>query len=117
MNATTEVATSLATGIAAITLTTLGVEPQSLLYAMMGGFVGLLAAPQLGRWKSIVIFVSVMCLCAAVGTWVAQSYSYPHVARNAIAGVLAAVFHPAFAVVVQKLPDIFDGFMKKAGLK
>ncbi len=117
LDPTTEAVTSVAAGIAAITLAALGVEPQALVYAAMGGFAGMAVAPNLGRWKAVLTFGCVMCLCAAFGTWCAQHYGGNLVARNLVAGGSAAVFHPLFSVIVQQLPDAWAGLLRKFGLK
>lgn len=117
LDPTTEAVMSVAAGVAAVTLAVLGVEPQALVYAAMGGFAGMAVAQNLGRWKAVITFACVMCLCAAFGTWCAQHYGGGMVARNIVAGASAAVFHPLFSVVVQRIPDAFDGFLRKIGLK
>ncbi len=117
LDPTAELVTSVAAGVTAVTLAALGVEPQALMYAAMGGFAGMAVAPNLGRIKALATFFCVMCLCAAFGTWVAQHWQASLVARNIVAGASAAVFHPLFSLAVQRLPEMFDGVLKRVGLK
>lgn len=114
---TTEAVSSIAAGVVAVTLAALGVHPQALVYAALGGFIGMAFAPNLGRWKAVITFGSVMCLCAAFGTWCAAHYQGSDVLRNIVAGGSALVFHPLFSIVVQRLPEAADGFLRKIGLK
>jgi hypothetical protein len=104
--------------VTALTMQTLGVDPQSLVYGAIGAGVGTTAAPELGRVRSVLVFVCVVCLCALMGTVAAQMYwgSSP-LWRNLIAGGTAAVFHPLFAAIVVRIPEIFDGALRKFGLK
>ena len=117
LDPTTELVTSVAAGVTAVTLAALGVEPQALMYAAMGGFAGMAVAPNLGRSKALATFFCVMCLCAAFGTWVAQHWQATLAARNIVAGASAAVFHPLFSLAVQRLPEMFDGALRRLGLK
>lgn len=114
---TSTIATAVATGVTTFVVATLGVEPQALFAAGMGAGAGMAIAPGLGRWKAAVTFLCTIGLCAVVGTWMAQAYGGGSIARNAAAAVLAAVFHPLFSVAIQRIPEIFDGLMKKVGLK
>ncbi len=117
MSHTAEFAAAIATGVTTFTIATLGVEPQALVVAAMGAGAGMAIAPGLGRWRAAITFVSVICLCAVVGTALASAYGGGNIARNATSGLLAAVFHPLFSVAVQRLPELFDGAMRKIGLK
>jgi len=114
---TSVIAGSLAYGVTAITVSALGVEPQSLVYATMGAGVGTIAAPALGRIRAIAIFACVVCLCALGGTVLAQEYFADRVlARNLASGGLAAFFHPLFAIALTKLADVVTWCLKRIGV-
>jgi hypothetical protein len=107
-----------ATGITALTLQTLGVEPQALVYGAVGAGIGTTAAPALGRVRAVMMFVCVVCLCAVAGTVIAGLYwGNSNIWRNLIAGCLAAIFHPLFSAIVVKIPEALDGILRKVGLK
>lgn len=117
MSHTAEFAAAIATGVTTFTIATLGVEPQALVVAAMGAGAGMAIAPGLGRWRAAITFISVISLCAVVGTAIASAYGGGNIARNATSGILAALFHPIVSVIVQRIPEAVDGFMRKLGLK
>jgi len=104
--------------VTAVTMQTLGVDPQALVFGAIGAGVGTTAAPELGRVRSTMMFVCVVCLCALAGTMAAQQYwGNSPLWRNLIAAGTAAVFHPLFAAIVVRIPEMFDGVLRKFGLK
>ena len=115
---TTVAAASVVTAVATVTAATLGVDPQSLVYGAIGAGIGSTAAPSVGKIRSVLLFLCVVCLCAVTGTALAQLYwgSSP-LWRNLIAGGFAAIFHPLFSAVIVKIPEALDGILRKVGLK
>lgn len=114
-----DITTGAAVGtLAAATLSLLGVEPQSLVYAAMGAGIGTTWAPEMPRIRGVVVFVCVICLSALGGTVAALAWSNgAAVWRNLFSGSLAMVFHPLIAGFVTKIPDLWDGLLKLARLK
>jgi len=111
--------------LTAVTLALFGVEPQSIIYATMGAGVGTVFAPSVvngspwrGRLKAVAIFVVVAVICAAIGPLAAQVYFGKHETwRNVIAAFSAVIFLPAVSMFIAKLPELWDGAMRKFGLK
>lgn len=104
---TAAAATAASAGIGALVLTTLGVEPQALLWGGIGASIGITVAPQTGRVRSVLTFGAVVMLSAVFGTYLAHVYgSGSSVARNACAAALGAMFHPLFSAAVAGLPNL-----------
>lgn len=115
---TSSVAAAAASGVAALTIALLGVEPQALFYGGVGAALGLTFAPEASKLRAALTFIAVVLTCAALGTWgSAQWFSGTAPARNGLALALGMVFHPMFTNIVGKIPEIIDGVMRKAGLK
>ena len=115
---TTTAAAAVLTGISALTMAALGVEPQTLVYGTIGAGVGTTFAPEMGKVKAIFMFFAVVCLCALAGTVAAQTwFSDGKLARNLIAAFVAMVFHPLISILVSRLQDVVDSLLRKAGLK
>lgn len=108
---TADATAATAAGVASVTVSMLGVEPQLLVYAACGAFVGLSSAPQTGRWRAIGTFLAVVLLSAAFGHGAADWLELQSAgAARALAGVFGLVFHPLAAVVIKTLPDLVSLF-------
>lgn len=103
--------------MAALFVAFVGVEPQALIWGIVGAVIGLTFAPPTGRVRAAMVFGAVAFASAALGTWASEYWhGGSHVARNAWAMVIATVFHPLFAAVVQAVPAAVTAFVnRKAG--
>jgi hypothetical protein len=111
-------AVGVGTGIGAMVLATLGVEPHSLLYGAVGATVGVGMAAQMGRVKSVFVFLAVVMLSASFGTAIA-AHAWPEssVARNAMSGALGLFFHPLLAGIVSGIPQLVTAVIGRIGNK
>lgn len=104
--------------LTAATLSILGVEPQSLVYAAMGAGIGTTWAPEMPRIRAAVVFTCVICLSALAGTVAAVLWtSGSGLFRNLFAGVIAVVFHPLISSGIAKMPEAWDGLLRLVRLK
>lgn len=94
-------------GVGAFTAAYFGVEPQALVWALVGAVFGLSFAPPAGRVRALLVFVAVVLACALLGTWAAHTwFGDAPMARNGCAMAAAALFHPALATIVQAVPAV-----------
>lgn len=115
---TSSVVAAASAGGGALIVAMLGVEPQALLWASVGAFIGLPIAAQTGRLRAAAVYVAVVLSCALLGTLIAvQVANGAVVARNSAALVLAMGFHPILSAAVGAIPALVDGMLRKAGLK
>lgn len=109
------------TGISAagaLIFASLGIEPQVLVWALIGASIGLVVTEQKGWVKAVLMFVAVSLACSMLGTFIADEWwKGSHIARNSFALCLAMGFHPLFSAVVTNIPAAISGALKKAGLK
>ena len=113
---TTEAVSSVAAAAVGLTTAILGLEPQVLLFAAMGGFVGMAIPAKLGLPKAVIAFLCVMCLAGAAGTWFAQAMQSTPAARNLVAAGVAFAFQPLTAILVQRLSSVVDAALKRMGV-
>lgn len=108
---TADAASAAAAGVASVTVSMLGVEPQLLVYAACGAFVGLMYAPPAGRWRAIGVFCAVVLLAAAFGHAAAEYWAMTGAgAPRAMAGVVGLVFHPLLGAAVRAIPAVLEMF-------
>lgn len=116
----TEPSNALMLGITAAVFAVLGVEPQALVWSMVGAIFGAPLAPPAGRLRQVAVFVAVVLACALLGHWAADSWHDGSVrARNAWCLISAAVFHPASSAFVSSVPGavraLIHAFTARAG--
>lgn len=111
-------AAAATSGLVALSVSLLGVEPQALLYGAVGAVLGLSFAPEAPKLRAALTFTLVVLAGAALGTWAAVEWFTGLVAaRNGMALALAAAFHPLLSSIVGKLPEIIDGVLRLARIK
>jgi hypothetical protein len=104
---TAAAATAASAGIGALILTTLGVEPQTLLWAGIGASVGVTAAPQASRARAVFTFAAVVLLSALFGTYIAHEHlAGSALARNFCSAVIGGLFHPLFSAAIAGVPSL-----------
>lgn len=90
-------------------LTSLGLEPAPLFWALVGASMGITFAPAATRLRASVVFVGVVLCSSLIGAWLAQRYMGGEpLSRNAFACVLAMFFHPLVSLALTKLPALWD---------
>jgi len=113
---TAAAATAASAGIGALVLTTLGVEPQALLWGGIGASIGVTVAPQAGRVRAVLTFAAVVLLSALFGTYLAHEHlAGSTVARNACSAALGCLFHPLFSAAVAGLPTLVAKITDRIG--
>lgn len=98
---------TIGAGAGALMLAMIGVEPQAVVWALVGAVFGSPLAPAAGRYRTVAVFVATVLACALFGTWASEYWHGGGVrARNGWAMGLAVVFHPLITVVVQSVPAV-----------
>lgn len=110
---TTSAAMSIAAGITAVFVALLGIEPQSLIWGIVGAILGLPFAAPSSRWRAICVFIAVSLSCALLGTWASARYFDGSMyARNGCTLMLGVIFHPLFAAIVATVPAVIQAFVR-----
>lgn len=113
---TAAAATAAGAGVGALILSTLGVEPQALLWAAVGASIGVTLAPASGRVRSMLTFMAVVLLSSLAGTYVAHEHlAGSVVARNAVSAGVAMLFHPLFTAAVSGVPAVVASLAARLG--
>lgn len=101
----------------ALLVAALGVEPQAIVWALIGATIGLsFAAPSTFR-RAALVYVCVVLACALLGTWGAASlFDGAAIARNAIALVVALLFHPILSAAVTQVAGALAAARRRVGL-
>lgn len=108
-----------AAGISAVIVALIGVEPQTLFWALVGCGLCSPATPKSGLGRGVLTFVMAMLASALLGTFLAAIYFAANLqlATKVCSLVLGLVFHPLMAAVVTSIPSIWDGILKRIGIK
>lgn len=102
---------TLGAGAVAAALTSVGLEPQPLFWALVGAAIGVSMAPKTGPWRAAILFGAVVLGCSLLGSLAAQTWgSGSQIQRNGAACVLAIVFHPLLTAFVGFIPDLLRRF-------
>lgn len=108
----------MAAGGAAL-LATLGIEPQPLMWALIGATLGLTAAPQSSRARACCVFVCAVLASALLGTWIATAMADAATRKLATSGaslVMAALFQPIFTSASAAVPHAMKAVLRRIGL-
>lgn len=104
---------AVAAGTGALFVALIGIEPQGLVWSLVGAVFGLSFAPKVGRWRAALVFIAVAFAAALLGTWAADFlHSGARTARNGWSMVIAAAFHPALAAFVQAVPAALQALLR-----
>lgn len=104
---------AVAAGITAVFVALIGIEPQGVVWSLVGAVFGLSFAPQVGRWRAALLFLAVAFAAALLGTWAADYWhAGSRIARNGWAMALAAAFHPLLAAFVQAVPAALQALVR-----
>lgn len=118
-------ASVVAAGAGALLLTTLGIEPGPLFWALVGGCIGMSFAGPASRTRAALVFVCVVLACSLFGAALATyAFKGEPLWRNVFSCLLAICFHPALNAIIRTLPDLVakvpeavDGLLRRWGLK
>jgi hypothetical protein len=121
---TVPAATAAGAGIGAVVVALIGVEPQVLFWAVIGCGLGIPLAPPAGRWRAALTFSLAVLASAMLGTvmaaemvgWDAPPARVALITKG-LTLVLGWALHPLGAVIVQSIPSVWDGLLRKLGFK
>jgi hypothetical protein len=106
-DSTTAAAQVTMTGASALIVSLLGVEPQGLLYAVVGSTLGTSLAKPAGFFRGIAVFIAATLVCALLGTLIAdQWWRGAPLARNVATTLLGMAFHPLFSAFIEAVPGL-----------
>lgn len=110
-------APSAVAGAGAIVLSSLGIEPGPLFWALIGATIGMTWAAAMPRPRAIIVFVCVTFVCSLFGAWLSVKYaSGEQISRNAFSCVLAVLFHPIASAMVAGIPTAINSWLtRKSG--
>ncbi len=104
---------AVAAGVTALFVAMVGIEPQALVWGLVGAVFGLSFAPQSGRVRAALVFIAVAFAAALLGTWAAEFWhADSRVARNGWSMALGAAFHPLLAAFVQAVPAALQALVR-----
>lgn len=106
---TSGVVPAVVAGFGAFILSAIGVEPQPLFWALIGAVFGMSFAPEAGRLRAVAVFVASIFASALLGSWLAHYIEATGYARNSMALIVAALFHPLLSATVSQVPAFVAG--------
>lgn len=108
---------AVVTTAGAVVVAAIGVDPQALLWALIGAVIGLSFAPPAAWWRAVLLFLAVVMVCALFGTWASvEAFDGSTVARNAMAAGIAIVFHPMLAAAVSQAAAALAALRRRIGM-
>lgn len=110
----TAINAAVAGGTSAMLFAAFGIEPQALIWALVGSVLGVTFAPASGRLYAIAMFVAATMTCALIATWASIRYlDGDPLSRNLVAVLSAAIFHPALKKTIDKIGDFIGAFIDR----
>jgi hypothetical protein len=100
-------------------LSALGIEPQSLMWALIGATLGLTAPPSSTRLRAVFAFLCAVLASALLGTWIATAMADASTRKLATSGaslVMALLFQPILTSASAAVPSAVKGLIRRAGL-
>lgn len=114
MSVTDTAAGAAVTGASAMLVGMLGVEPQAIIWAIVGSIIGVALAPPTGRLYAIALFVAATMTCALIATLIsAQYFAGAPLPRNVAAVLLAAGFHPIFKKFIERAGELVGAWIDR----
>lgn len=102
--------------VSAITMELFGLPVQPIIWGLIGGFLGMGFAKPASFWRAAGTYVSASFISALVGSAISSKwFDASPIIGNAIATVTAVGFHPLLALIIDRLPMIFDLFAARSG--
>lgn len=115
MSATDLAANAAIAGASGFLVATLGLEPQAILWALVGSVLGVTLAPPTSRLYAVFLFVAATLTCALGATALSAAYFGSPMARNLCAVLLAALFHPIFKALIGRVPTLVEAWTARLG--
>lgn len=113
-SAGTSAGAAIGAGLGVTVLTTLGVHPQPLFWALAGATLGMSMAPSAGWARTAIVFVCVVLLSALMGTAAAARWADGSLtAADTIAALTAWLFHAIAGAVVEQVPLVIGGWLRR----
>jgi hypothetical protein len=107
-------AQATAASASALFVSIVGVEPQVMIWALVGSIIGVTLAKPAGRLYATLLFGAATLTCALLGTIAGDAASPGSaLARNAFAVVFGVIFHPGVAALISLVPDIVAWGVKR----
>ncbi len=114
MNVTDAAANAVLAGTSAMLVSALGVEPQAIIWAIVGSIIGVIAAPPTGKLYACAMFLAATLMCALFGTWVSHEYfAGAAIQRNMAACMLAALFHPIIKKLLESVGTVVGAWIAR----
>lgn len=114
MNVTDAAANAAVSGASALLVASLGVEPQAIIWAIVGSILGVTLAPKTGRGYAVAMFLAATLTCALLATYLSSEYFAGGVLqRNVVAVLLAATFHPALKVLIERVGTVIGSLLDR----
>jgi len=110
MSATDFAAQAAAAGTSALFVSIVGVEPQAIVWGIVGSILGVTLAKPSGRIYAMLLFVAATLTCALLGT-VMGDYFAPGsaIVRNSCTVIIGAIFHPLLSALISAAPGLIEG--------
>lgn len=106
MSPTEAVGQASLTGASALILAALGLEPQAIVWGIVGAVLGVSLAKPATRTYSILLFFAATLTCALLGSVLAAEYFASKIGpRNALIVAIGAAFHPLLQAFIAAIPD------------
>lgn len=94
------------TGATALILATIGLEPQAIVWGLVGSVLGVALAKPSTRLYSAVLFLAATLTCALLGSVLAAEYFAGKVMpRNITIVAIGVAFHPLLQAFIAAIPD------------
>lgn len=109
MSATDLAAQATAAGTSALFVSMIGVEPQTLVWSVVGSVIGVALAKPAGRAYAVALFLAATLTCGLLATIAsAQWFDNSAMARNGLAVLLGAAFHPGLQAFFASIPAVVE---------
>lgn len=100
--------------VSAYTMELIGLPVQPIIWGLLGGFVGMGFAKPATFLRAAGVYLAASFISALLGTSISAKWfdALPWVG-NTFAALMAVGFHPLLALVIERLPAIFDLFFAR----
>lgn len=106
---TSTTAAAVGAGVGAAALNAIGLEPSQLLPSFFACLVGAGFAPEMGRLRAGLVFVSAVVCSAVVGKFAALRWLDASVLSSALCTIAVGLFfHPMTAALLKVIPQLRD---------
>jgi hypothetical protein len=104
--------------VSAMTMSLLGLPVAPIVWGLIGGVVGASFAPQMPAWRAVVLYPASALVAAMMAQWAAHHFfNDDRIATNGGAALLAVLFHPLMAAMVQSVPALVQRLLGRIEVK